>query len=146
MRLLLAALLALSTLPLLACDGPAEDPDVSWEYEITVGGTVVEAGGIGEDNEGDIELGDVQQGTLVEVSISATNNLDETLVFQLDVNLDGADGFIANTPAGEVPIESGQSLAYGFRFQPVDPGPVDGNIGFIYDNRVVTWVISGNGT
>jgi len=145
MRLLAVVLFAALTVPLLACDGGVEDPDITWVYEITIDDTVVESGGLTDANSGDIDLGDQQQGTLSQVSISATNNLEETLNFQLDVNLDAADGFIANTPAGEVPVEPGQSLNYGFRFQPVDPGEVGGTIGFIYDNRVVTWAVSGNG-
>ncbi len=132
MRALAGAAVAAVLLTACPTDGPEPIPDVSWEPALI------------DDGEGELDLGLVAEGSMAQdATITGTNNTDEAIVFQVDVNLPDGDGWIYTVPPDEWNVEPGEQVSFGPRFNATANSPDEstGTATFIWDEELVTYII-----
>ena len=126
---------ALILLSLNACGGGSEDAsDVIWEPPLS------------SPSGGDLNLGPVNNNEEVQAQITAINNTDEVMTFEIEVDLDAAEGWIVSSPPA-MDIEPGDPYVFGPRFRPNANTPMEsqGTVTFFYDSdQVVTWIVRGS--
>ncbi|MEE2830629.1 MAG: hypothetical protein VX498_15685 [Myxococcota bacterium] len=116
---------------LLACDGePPSDDDILWDPPLTT------ASG------GDLDMGLVPEGQMVQGQIVGINNTTETFTFTVDVDLPTSEGWLISSPP-PMDVAPEESIAIGPRFQPNPSTPSEstGTITFFYDDEVVTYLV-----
>ena len=133
MRLFVLAtclLCILLVLPGCPTEEPVEIPDVSWEPPLT------------SSNGGELDFGLVEEGVAEQNTITGTNNTEETLTFELDVDLEGAHGWIYSA-WDTVDVEPEGQASFGPTFNPNGSTPDEstGTVAFLWDDHVVTYVI-----
>jgi len=128
------ACLSLLLLSLPACGGadPHEHEDIIWEPPLS-------SSSGGELDFGEVPLG----GDAVQEFVTGTNNTDEAISFEVEVNLDAAEGWIWTAPPGPFDVEPDEDVAFGPRFNPNGNTPAEstGTVTFFWDDHVVTYVI-----
>ena len=136
-RLSLAAAVCLAA----ACDSTAEEPGLIWNPALDESGS----GGV-------LDLGTVEPSESTSGQIVVRNNTDEPVSFEVTCNLTEG-GWIISCPNDPVvppteydedtgdPIQ-GTFLAVGPTFQSPAESEYDGTIGFAFDNRIVTYVVT----
>ncbi len=119
-------------LVLLGCptDPIEELPDVSWEPALT------------SSNGGELDFGLVAEGNAAQETITGTNNTEETIQFEIDVDLEAGEGWLVTTP-GPTDVEPGDAISFGPRFNPNagTPDESTGTVAFLWEDHVVTYVI-----
>lgn len=118
---------------LLGCptiEEPAED-DVLWDPPLT------------SSSGGELDLGAISEGTSEQWTITGTNNTDETLTFDVEVDLEGAEGWVGSASTEPQDVLAGDQIAAGGRFNPSANSPDDssGTAVFIWDDEIVTYII-----
>jgi hypothetical protein len=127
-------LLALLPLVLVGCPiEPIEElADITWEPELT------------SSNGGVLDFGEVEINNSAQENITGTNNTEETITFELDVDLDAADGWLF-TAWQTVDVAPGDQASFGPRFNPNNSTPdvSTGSAAFLWEDHVVTYIIRG---
>lgn len=123
-------LCAILVLPGCPTDPPEELPDVSWEPPLT------------SSNGGELNFGLVEEGDAQQLAITGTNNTEVTLTFQLDVSLDGSQGWLY-TAWDTIDVEPEGQVSFGPTFNPngTTPDEASGTAAFLWEDHVVTYVI-----
>ena len=120
----------LVVLPGCPTEEPEEVPDLTWDPPLT------------DNSGGELDFGAVPEGSQAEEQITVTNNTEETITFEIDVDLSGG-GWLVNTP-GITDVEGGDSLSWGPRFNPTagTDDEAGGTVAFLWDNHIVTYVVT----